>query len=795
MKGMIFLIFLPFLCFILFSPIMVRAQNLVPNPSFESLTWEIDKNNTNFEDWDISRYSHNGIIKTWVETSNTHSGSKAFSFRTEAPSPTNISLSISSNRSKLIPIDENKYLEVGLWAYVVEGYYGDDISVVFYFENGSSVRLWGQDKLGEWNTGMWSRVSYLWYPSSLGEGKGYIPKGAKYARIVIYCNYHEPGIKERIYDDVFVKQYDHLPDWKERLEKNFTNINLIADYNRFQGISNLSYGVHDDKIFYLGGVNQTLWKIVKEFNFSYMRFQYKYYESCKYWNETVHSCMDYNWTKLDQLIEAIKTVGAEPIICIAGGDISSSTFTPSNYWLPTGMTGNYSGTGYPFDIDFGNYVTDLVKHLNIEKGYNVKYWEIWNEPAPCKNTEEFVNLFNNAQKRMHEVDPNIKISNDRIGVNTLAVKMLEKAEGVGFLSFHHYAAYGTCMYPHNSSNINNTFYPPNDKNGWLKDETIMQRVNKLGDECSSCWCSYSPKKLVELWKQKTGKDLEVIGTELNLNSAWRNGTDHRQQDVFGATWWAAKVKAYILDGSPVSLVYFNLMSFDRPDGKDKPMAKYGGFGFGMMNSSYPYANYAPGWAMYLLTKYIQKGSKIYFSKSSDSDIIDILSVESRNSKNILLINKANEIVNFTLPILGFTIKNATLHLLDKTTYVQKYELSLNKTIIYKSSIESIPLPKDNVQTFTFNGYTVAVLEAFEEPAAPYLKNITNIDLKSVTWDQNKYYVKSECEGVNTIQVYSKDKPAIVKINDTAVDYDDSLSLTPSWKYDFANKTITIKFSC
>jgi len=120
---------------------------------------------------------------------------------------------------------------------------------------------------------------------------------------------------------------------------------------------------------------------------------------------------------------------------------------------------------------------------------------------------------------------------------------------------------------------------------------------------------------------------------------------------------------------------------------------------------------------------------------------------------------------------------------------------LNKTIIYKSSIESIPLPKDNVQTFTFNGYTVAVLEAFEDSAAPYLKNITNIDLKSVTWDQNKYYVKSECEGMNTIQVYSKDKPKNVKMNDINVNYDDSLSTTPSWKYDSANKIITIKFSC
>ncbi|MEM3786717.1 MAG: hypothetical protein QXZ59_04975, partial [Nitrososphaeria archaeon] len=776
------------------SPIFISLSNLVTNPSFEGNTWQVDPNNTNFEDWEISRYSHNGLIKTWVETSNVHSGSKAFGFRTEAPSSTNISLSISSNRSKLIPIDENKYLEAGLWAYVKEGYYGDDISIVFYFENGSSIRLWGQDKLGGWNTGMWSRVSYLWYPSSLGEGKGYIPKGAKYARIVIFCNYHEGGIKERIYDDVFVKQHDNYPGWKERLEKNFTNLKLLADYNKFLGVSNLSYGVHDDKILYLG--NETFLEKIRALNFSYIRFQYKYYEACKYWNETTHSCKEYDWTKVDKLIEAIKATGAEPIICVAGGDIGSSTFDPNkSYWLPPGMTGNYSGTGYPSHIDFGNYIADIVRHLNVEKGYNVKYWEIWNEPSPTVNIDEFVNLFNNAQRRMHEIDPTIKISNDRIMTNLLADEMLEKAEGVGFLSFHHYAAGGTCMYPHNSSNLENIFYPPNDVNGWDRDETIMYRVNRLGTDCSSWWCTYSPKKARELWKQKTGKDLEVIGTELNLNSAWRNGTDHRQNNIFGATWWAAKVKAYILDGFETSLVYFTVASWDRPEHKDKPMAKYGGFGFGMMNSSYPYNPYAPYWSMYLLTTYIPKGSKLYFSKSSDSDVIDILAVESRGSKNILLINKVNETVNFTLPILGFTIKNATLHILDKTTYVQRYEPSLDRTIIYKSSIDNISLTKNNVQDFTFNGYTVAVLEAFPDLTAPYIKSVTDIDLKSVTWQPNRYSIKSECQGSNTIQVYSNTKPSSIKIGNLIVPYDDSLSSIPSWKYDRANKIITINFSC
>jgi len=775
------------------SPIFIELKNLVPNPSFEGSTWQINANNTNFENWDISRNSQNGIIKTWVETTNTHSGNMAFHWRTEAPNPSNISLNFVSNISKKIPIDENKYLEAGLWSYVMEGYSGDDISINFYFVNGSSIRLWGRDKLGNWKTGQWARASYLWHPSSMGEGKGYIPKGAKYARINVYCNWHQSEIRERIDDDVFVKHYDHLPDWKERLEKNFSSVKLIADYNKLQGSTNVSYSIHesDSHDFYNVGSNQFLIDKMKNFNFSYMRFQYHYFESCKSWNEANHSCNNYDWARLDKLIEAIRNIGAEPIICVAGGDISSSSV---RYWLPTGMTANYSGTGYPSDEDFGNYVADLVRHLNIENGYNIKYWEIWNEPAPCIKTSEFVHLFNNAQQRMHEVDSTIKITTDRINIPPLAADMLNNAEGVGFLSFHHYASGGTCMFPNNKTNLNNIFYPPNDQNGWLADETIMNSVDMVGSECSTCWYSYSPKKLSSLWKQKTGKDFEIIGTELNLNSAWRNGTDHRQQNVFGATWWAAKIKAYILDGSDVSLAYFNLKSLD--SGSSKPMSKYGGFGFGMMNASYPYTNFAPAWTAYLFTRYVPKGSLIFSSRSSDSEAIDILALESRNSKKILLINRVDEIVNFSLLILGFAVQNATLHFLDNTTYIQRYEPQLDKTIIYKSSIGNITLPKDNVQNFTFNGYTVAILEMHEEYNTPYIKEMPiDLEIISATWGQNAFHIKADCSGEKFIKVYSANKPPNVKIGGKNAQYDDSLSMMQSWKYDYDNKIINIKFSC
>jgi hypothetical protein len=48
---------------------------------------------------------------------------------------------------------------------------------------------------------------------------------------------------------------------------------------------------------------------------------------------------------------------------------------------------------------------------------------------------------------------------------------------------------------------------------------------------------------------------------------------------------------------------------------------------------------------------------------------------------------------------------------------------------------------------------------------------------------------------NILQIFSPIRPSSIKINDTNVGYDETLSLTPSWKYDSENKIITIKFFC
>lgn len=560
-----------------------------------------------------------------------------------------------------------------------------------------------------------------------------------------------------------------------------TSNKILVDYNKFEGISNLSYGAHVpdplgqamdfmctkwDLSTYtceVRGPNKTLVDRIKPLNISMMRFQlnrWDFYDLpkhnlCSYWNETTHSCENWDWYILDLFIEAIQKIGAEPIITIGGYD---NYLGYERYWIPPGMTENYAGTFYPSPEDFGNYSAEIVKHVNIDKGYNVKYWEIWNEPYPCDTygtytglNDKFTYLFNKTQERMHYVDPSIKISTDRMNIKPLADYFVDHANGTGFISFHHYASFCTCMYPCNSTNINNDFYPPNDQLGWYKDETIMDNVNNFyrfqQPDPTKCFYEYSPKEIHDLWKQRRGIDLQdMIGTEINLNTAFENGTDHRQNDIFGATWYAAKAKAHLLNGV-TNLNYFTIAG----NGAG-PMVKYGGFGYGMMNSSYPYNPFAPYWTNYLLSNYIPQGSLIYNSTSTNSSEVDVLAVKTDDSYNLLLINKVNKTVTVNITISGFDVDRATLYLLDGSTYVQRYEPSLDRTIIYKSEISTIPLPKSNIQTITFNGYSVAILQAFSTEKAP-----------SITTNKQNY------NPGETVQIsgndFSSDVDASIQIND------------------------------
>jgi xylan 1,4-beta-xylosidase len=96
-------------------------------------------------------------------------------------------------------------------------------------------------------------------------------------------------------------------------------------------------------------------------------------------NNTSYTLFDpetgkYDWSKLDQEIETIQKSGAQIVL-----DIFS---TPK--WLasdPDQKMGAWYFSAPNDERRWAKYVGDIVRHVNIDRKYNIKYWEFWNEPS------------------------------------------------------------------------------------------------------------------------------------------------------------------------------------------------------------------------------------------------------------------------------------------------------------------------------------------------------------------------------------------------------------------------------
>lgn len=117
---------------------------------------------------------------------------------------------------------------------------------------------------------------------------------------------------------------------------------------------------------------------------------------------------EWNWTKLDNEIENVQKTGAEVIINLFG--------TPR--WMSSMPDAKIPEFAPPKDFkEYANYCAAIVRHVNIEKKYGIKYWEFWNEPSggwfwttwkkPGGN-DAFFSLYAETARAVKSVDPTIK---------------------------------------------------------------------------------------------------------------------------------------------------------------------------------------------------------------------------------------------------------------------------------------------------------------------------------------------------------------------------------------------------
>lgn len=86
----------------------------------------------------------------------------------------------------------------------------------------------------------------------------------------------------------------------------------------------------------------------------------------------------FDWTELDREIDAIMALGIEPMMCLSyTPEVLSSMPSDTPRGPGTGDPGLYPPSDY--DV-WEEVVYRTVEHYNVERGLNIRYWSVWNEP-------------------------------------------------------------------------------------------------------------------------------------------------------------------------------------------------------------------------------------------------------------------------------------------------------------------------------------------------------------------------------------------------------------------------------
>lgn len=118
----------------------------------------------------------------------------------------------------------------------------------------------------------------------------------------------------------------------------------------------------------------------------------------------------YDWRKLDESVEAILGVGAQPVMCIC--------FKPRVLFPKLDDT-----VVHPESYEeWQAVVSAMVRHYNVEKKYGIQYWEVGNEPdigggggAPYLFTpESYIVYYEKTAEAVRRADPAAKVGGPAI---------------------------------------------------------------------------------------------------------------------------------------------------------------------------------------------------------------------------------------------------------------------------------------------------------------------------------------------------------------------------------------------
>ena len=213
----------------------------------------------------------------------------------------------------------------------------------------------------------------------------------------------------------------------------------------------------------------------------------------------------YDWAVLDQSIENVQSQGAEVVVDLF--------YMPK--WLSSDPTGRFWHAPPKSMQEWAKYVERIVRHVNVEKKYGVKYWEFWNEPSGGlfyatwhKDREGFWRFYEATARAIKKADPSALVG----GI----------ADNAAFPE-HYREWYVYCK----ARNVPVDFLTTHWYGEWVRDG--IRRPDMYYHLLTN---------MRRLHRQYYDKDVPILVTEWNLNAERGEGTAAQQAAFMGgALFW------------------------------------------------------------------------------------------------------------------------------------------------------------------------------------------------------------------------------------------------------------------
>lgn len=404
-------------------------------------------------------------------------------------------------------------------------------------------------------------------------------------------------------------------------------------------------------------------------NFGLVRMWDTQIQPCTRWYESSRTG-SWNWNTVDQLVEQIIDIGAEPLIVLGFYHWDTDSLLK-----PSGMATNPK-TGLPYPASYAAYCREWVKHFE-QKGYPVKFYEFVNEPifyfgwvADDTKLGYFIDLYNAVYDAMKAENSNILLGTDGSIMKKVLNGFIEDARPLGFLSYHAYGCGSTST---------------------SDDSVFSAAETKYLVETSNV---YGVEEARRLYKQKRGIELPVINSEYNLNFQYSSGTDPRTQKIQGGVYNALWIRTAVLNGYSYGLYFHWASSYSSE--RRKPT---GGAGMGMVNLD-DNDPWIPYYVFQMIGNNLDVGDYIYESSSSSEDV-RVLSWRHDDDIYTLLIHKDDSSETVYINGLSGTLEYQKI---DENTYWLNPSITTG-TVSSSSSI-------------SLSGYTVMLLKGSSSSPPP-----------------------------------------------------------------------------